>query len=358
MNTKNLLNLDEKKVDYLVDKSNFRQAIIDSPDHLRGAIENWKSLSFGQNFSNVILCGMGGSAWPMEFVINYITTVPSARLRKIPFIIHRNYGLPDEADKESLMIFCSYSGNTEETIAAYEMALKAGIKGVVITSGGLLEELAIKNGTIVLKVPKKNIPSGCSRCATGYMVGFLLKLLADAKIIKDDSSEIMATSAFLNKVIAEGNLEKRGYELAKKIGNKIVLIYASVNYRIAAKVWKIKINENAKMPAFWNHLPEFNHNEMVGFTRANPDQFIVVMLENKKDNEKILKVTDISKRLLSKRNMTVESVGMEGDNFFSNVFYATLLGDWVSYYLSVNHGIDPSPVAMVDEFKKELKNIG
>ncbi len=344
-----------EKIDYSIDKSNFRQTILDSPNHLKEAIKNWKPIKFKKKFSNVILCGMGGSAWPMEFVINYFTTVPSARLRKIPFIIHRNYGLPDEADKDSLMIFCSFSGNTEETIAAYKTAFKDGIKGVIITSGGLIEELANKNGTIVLKVPKKNIPFGCARCATGYMVGYLLKLLADARIIKDDSPEIMATSEFLNKVIAKKKLEKRGYELAKKIGNRIVLIYASVNYRIAAKVWKIKINENAKMPAFWNHLPEFNHNEMVGFSRTNSDQFFVIMLENKKDDKEILKVTDISKRLLVKRNIFLESVQMEGNNFFSNVFYATLLGDWVSYYLALQNGIDPTPVEMVDEFKKELK---
>ncbi len=344
-----------EKIDYSIDKSNFRQTILDSPNHLKEAIKNWKPIKFKKKFSNVILCGMGGSAWPMEFVINYFTTVSSARLRKVPFIIHRNYGLPSEADKDSLMIFCSFSGNTEETIAAYETAFKAGIEGVVITSGGLIEELAIKNGTIVLKVPKKNIPFGCARCATGYMVGYVLKLLVDAKIIKDDSREILETSEFLSKVIAKGDLEKRGYELAKKIGNRIVLIYASVNYRIAAKVWKIKINENAKMPAFWNHLPELNHNEMVGFTRTDPDQFFVIMLENKRDNKEILKVTEISKNLLIKRKILIESVEMEGDNFFSNVFYATLLGDWVSYYLSVIHGIDPSPVFIVDEFKKELK---
>ncbi len=345
-----------EKIDYSADKSNLHQTIIDSPNQLSSAINNWKPMKFKKKFSNVILCGMGGSAWPMEFVINYCTTEPSARLMKIPFIIHRNYGLPDEADKNSLMIFCSFSGNTEETIAAYEMAYKKGIKGVVITSGGLIEELAIKNGTILLKVPKNNIPRGCSRCTSGYLVGFLLKLLANAKIIKDDSSEILATSAFLNKIIKEGKMEERGYEMAKRIGNRIVLIYASVNYRIAAKVWKIKINENAKMPAFWNHLPEFNHNEMVGFTRTNLDQFFVVTLEDKKDSAKILQVMDISKKLLTKRNIKVESVEMAGDNFFSKVFYATLLSDWVSYYLSIVNGIDPSPVAIVDEFKEELKN--
>ncbi|MFH1048239.1 MAG: bifunctional phosphoglucose/phosphomannose isomerase [Patescibacteria group bacterium] len=352
MIVKNSNKNDMRKIDYSIDKSNLRRIIINSPNQLSWAISNWKLMIFKRKFSNVILCGMGGSAWPMEFVINYLTTNSSMRLSKIPIIIHRNYGLPDEAGKDSLMIFSSYSGNTEETIEAYRAAIKAGIKGVIITSGGKLESLAIQNRTPVLKIPEKNIPP---RYSTGYMVVFLLKLLADAKIIKNASREISRTSEYLKNILANGKMEHQGHELAKKIGNKIVLIYSSVNYRIAAKVWKIKINENSKMPAFWNYMPEFNHNEMVGFTHANPKHFFVLILKDTEDNKDILKVLDISKMLLSRRGFFPEVINMTGDNFFSKVFSATLLCDWVSYYLALRNGIDPSPVPIVDEFKKDLK---
>lgn len=341
-----------KKIDYSVDKSNLRQIIINSPNQLSWAINNWKPMVFKKKFSNVILCGMGGSAWPIEFVINYLTTNPSMRLRKIPIIIHRNYGLPDEADKNSLMIFSSYSGNTEETIEAYKAAFKKGINGVVITSGGELGKIALENKTPVLEIPEKNIPP---RYSTGYMVGFLSKLLADANIIKDTSSEIIKTREYLQKMLAGEKLEKQGQAIAEKIGNKIPLIYSSVNYRIAAKVWKIKINENAKMPAFWNHLPEFNHNEMVGFTLGDPKRFFVIILENSEDDKEILKVISITKKLLADRGLEIETIEMKGDNFFSKVFSTTLLCDWVSYYLALNEGVDPAPVPIVDEFKEELK---
>lgn len=341
-----------KKIDYSVDKSSLRQIIINSPNQLSWAISNWKPMVFKKKFSNVILCGMGGSAWPIEFVINYLTTNPSMRLRKIPIIIHRNYGLPDEADSNSLMIFSSYSGNTEETIEAYKAAFKKGINGVVITSGGELGKIALENKTPVLEIPEKNIPP---RYSTGYMVGFLLKLLADAKIIKNASREIFRTSEYLKNILANGKIEHRGHELAKKIGKRISLIYSSVNYRIAAKVWKIKINENAKMPAFWNHFPEFNHNEMVGFTLGEPKLFFVIILENGEDDEEIIKVIGITKKLLASRGFEIETIEMKGDNFFSKVFSTTLLCDWVSYYLALNEGVDPSPVQIADEFKKELK---
>lgn len=341
-----------QKTDFSVDKSNLRQIILNSPDQLSWAINNWKPIKFDKEFSNVILCGMGGSAWPIEFVVNYLTTNPKMRLSSAPFIIHRNYGLPDELNKNSLMIFSSYSGNTEETIEAYKAAMEAGAEAVVMTSGGELEKLAIKKGTKIIKIPEKNIPP---RFSTGYMVGFLSKLLEDAKIIKDASSDILKTSDYLKKILSEEKLEEQGFELAKKINGRIPLIYASVNYRIAAKVWKIKINENAKIPAFWNHLPELNHNEMVGFTLADPKQFLIILLKNRDDHKDILKVTDITEKLLTGKGFQLINLKMKGDNFFSQIFSTTLLCDWVSYYLAMMNRVDPTPVPIVDEFKKELK---
>lgn len=354
MIVKNSNKNDMQKIDYSVDKSNLRQIILNSPNQLSWAIDNWKPIIFKKKFANVILCGMGGSAWPIEFVVNYLTTNPKMRLNNTPIIIHRNYGLPDEINKNSLMIFSSYSGNTEETIETYKAALKAGVKGVVMTSGGELEKLAIKNRTKILKIPEKNIPP---RYSTGYMVGFLSKLLEDAKIMKDASRDIIKTSEYLEKILADGKLEERGRELAKKINGKIPIIYASVNYRIAAKVWKIKINENAKIPAFWNHIPEFNHNEMVGFTLADPKQFLIIVLRNKEDNKEILKVMDITEKILVNRGFLLEDIEMKGSNFFSKIFSTTLLCDWCSYYLAILGGIDPAPVEMVNEFKEELIKI-
>lgn len=341
-----------QKTDYSIDKFGMRRIILESPKQLSWAVNNWKPIKFKKKFSNVILCGMGGSAWPIEFVANYLTTHPKMRLNNAPIIIHRNYGLPDELNKNSLMIFSSYSGNTEETIEAYKAAMKKGAEGVVMTSGGELEKLAIKKRTKILKIPEKNLPP---RYSTGYMVGFLVKLLADAKIIKDASREIIDASKYLEKALAAEKIEERGCELAEKIGRKIPLIYASVNYRIAAKVWKIKINENAKVPAFWNHLPELNHNEMVGFTLADPKRFLIIILRNKDDKKAILKVTDITEKLLAGKGFAIENIEMKGDNFFSRIFSTTLLCDWVSYYLALKNGIDPTPVLLVDEFKKELK---
>lgn len=342
----------DEKIDYSVDKSNLRQVILNSPNQIRWTIDNWKKVYLNEAFSNVILCGMGGSAWPMEFVINYLSNSPGIKLKNIPFFVHRNYRLPAAAVKDSLLIFSSHSGDTEETLTAYGEAIKSGLNGIVITSGGILEKLAIKNNTPLIKIPEPSIPP---RYVTGYIVGFLLKLLANNGIIKDVSRELIKTSEYLEKIISSGKLERQGIELAKKLKNKIPLIYSSVNYKIAAKVWKIKFNENSKVPAFWNYIPELNHNELVGFSKANVRRFFVLILKDNKDNKSILKVMDITAGLLKKRNMLFEFIEMTGDNFFDKMFSAMLLGDWISYYLAIEQRIDPCAVEIISEFKKQLK---
>jgi glucose/mannose-6-phosphate isomerase len=342
-----------QKVDYSVDESNLRQVILDSPKQFKWVIENWKPLKLNRTYSNVIICGIGGSAWPMDFIKNYLYINPNLQLKKIPIIIHRNYNLSPAANKDSLIIISSFSGNTEEPLMSYEKILKAGLNGIAISSGGKLEKMARENGTLFIKIPDNKIQP---RFATGYIVSILLKLLSDAGIIKDIEKEILRTSQFLEKMLADGKMEKEGYELAKKLNNKIPVIYSSTNYKIAGKVWKIKINENAKMPAFWSHIPEFNHNEMVGFTRAGAGKFSVLILRDKEDDNIILKVMDISANLLRKHKIPVEFVETKGEGFLNKIFYLALLCDWTSYYLAVLGGIDPTPVEMVSEFKKELEN--
>ncbi len=341
-----------KKIDYSVDKSNLRQVILNFPAQLKWAVSNWRKFRLSKIFSNVILCGMGGSALPMEFVVNYLNNNPGIKLKNIPFFVHRNYELPATTTKNSLLIFCSYSGNTEETIGAYTKAIKAGLNGAVITSGGNLEKLAIKNNTALIKIPSPSIPP---RYATGYIIGFLLSLLADNKIIKDVSKELVKTSEYLKRILSDGKMEKQGIELAKKLKNKIPLIYSSVNYKIAAKVWKIKLNENSKVPAFWNYIPELNHNELVGFSKPNTHRFFVLILRDNKDNKSILKIMDITAGLLKKQNIPFEFIEMTGNNFFDKVFSIMLLGDWISYYLALQQRVDPWAVDVINEFKKQLK---
>jgi glucose/mannose-6-phosphate isomerase len=188
--------------------------------------------------------------------------------------------------------------------------------------------------------------------ATGYFVFAIFQLLINSDLVKFDKAKLKDVSENL-KLINE-SLEEQGKELAKKMKGKTPVIYANVHFKAVANIWKIKINENAKTPAFWNYFPELNHNEMVGFT--NPQaEFFFVMLLDKEDHPQNIKRFEVMKSLMEKRGMQVEIIEMKGANVFEKVFASLCLGDWASYYLALEYGIDPTPVDMVEEFKELIK---
>jgi glucose/mannose-6-phosphate isomerase len=147
--------------------------------------------------------------------------------------------------------------------------------------------------------------------------------------------------------------ETMGQALAKKLIGTTPVIYSTVRYKSVAMIWKIKINENAKTPAFWNFFPELNHNEMVGFTLPQA-KFTVVMLRDSDDHPKNKKRFEVTAGLLQEKGVAVEIVEMPGETVFEKMFGSILIADFTSYYLALEYGQDPTPVNMVEQLKKML----
>ena len=332
-----------------LDKSNMRQVIIDSANQLKEGLDLAKDISFDGSpaggFKNVVVFGIGGSAMPVDVLNSTVQT-------KIPVYIHRDYDLPEFVDKESLLIFISYSGNTEEVISSINKALSKKITSAVgISSGGKLEDLCKENNLPFVKVPSGIQP----RSATGYLFSVLVKILSNSSIIDDVSDQIIETSTGLQKITSE--LEEEGKALAKNLLNKVPIIYSSDKYKEISRIWKIKFNENSKIPSFCNYFPELNHNEMVGFSEAkNNDKFYFIIIKDKKDHERNKKRMDLFSSLLKERGSETYFVNIKEGSEIYKVFSTLLLGDWVSYYLALKKNIDPTPVQMVEEFKELLKN--
>jgi glucose/mannose-6-phosphate isomerase len=150
------------------------------------------------------------------------------------------------------------------------------------------------------------------------------------------------------------NLENQGKNLAQKLTNKIPIIYASDKFKDIAKIWKIKFNENSKTQAFWNYFPELNHNEMVGFTNLQGN-FHIIILKDKEDHPRIQKRMAIITDLLKKKGIEVATIDVLGEDLLTKIFSTLMLGDWASYYLALEYGIDPTPVEIVEDFKKKME---
>ena len=343
------MSLDVKKLD----KSNFRQFILDSPSQFEIGMSLAQNIKIPGDFRNIVVSGMGGSALPANLLKIYCNDLVKKNSEYKPFeiYINRYYSLPQQSHyPNTLNIISSYSGNTEETISSLEEADKASLPFVGMSSGGKIEELCKRYGVPHMKLPIP-YPNFQPRMGTGYFFGAMLQILINQNLIPDVSDEIRSLAENLNDQMR--NFEKKGMELAEKIKSKTPIIYASSEYKAVAMVWKIKINENAKTPSFWNFFPETNHNEMVGFT--NPQaKFFIIMLKDPQDNERNKRRYETTKALLKEKGIESEIINMEGNNVFSKMFSSVSMADWTSYYLALEYGQDPTPVDMVESLKKIL----
>lgn len=334
-----------------IDKNNMRQVILDFPKQFRVGLEAAKRAKISKvqyPISNIIICGMGGSALPGDILkmVNDDLT-----LTKLPILIHRNYGLPTSANRNSLIVCISYSGNTEETISAFKEARKEKIVVATIASGGKLIEFSKK-----YKIPFSQIPSGIQpRAALGYQFSALFETLSSFKLVKNLDEKILQ----LEKILKPEELESRGRTLAKTLKGKIPLIYASQKNQYLARIWKIKFNENSKIPAFYNFFPELNHNEMTGIGECKNQNlrklFKIIILSDKKDHPQILKRMKILTQIFKEKDIETLFVEIRGRTIFEKIFRSILIADWASYWLAIFQGIDPTPVQLVEEFKKRMK---
>jgi len=287
--------------------------------------------------SNAVIAGMGGSSLHAE-IINELSP-------ELPLVAHRDYGLPDFADENTLVLATSYSGNTEETIDALREALRRRCKTIVVTNGGRMLEIARRENLQVVQIPQVIQP----RCATGYFFSSTLQVLHNCGLAPDITRQVSELSLLLLDVDV-----KKAQALAKKLKNKIPVIYASQKFVPVARISKIKFNENSKVPCFYNAFPELNHNEMVGFTRPLA-KFHFLFLQDESDNPRVKKRMQVMKKMMEGKKMPAALLQLKGNGFLEKTFRMLYFFDWVSYFLALEYGVDPSPVEMVERFKKALE---
>ncbi len=340
--------------EHVVDASNLRRVFLESPNQFAQGCSAARDCDVPKHFSSVMISGMGGSALPASVLRTYIHHFcdVSGACQHFPIYQNRFYTLPPEAYHDCLNVICSHSGNTEETIASFEEAVAHKLPCVGVSAGGAIERLCKEHNLPHVKLP---IPFAHfqPRVATGHFVAAIVQVLVNAGKLPTSAVDFDSTVQQLRAVIP--NLEAQGKAMAQKIVGKTPVVYASTKFKSLAMIWKIKLNEHAKTPAFWNYFPELNHNEFVGFT--NPQsQFYVIMLRDGEDHPRNVKRFAITAKFLEEKGVEVEIVDMpEGDDVLFRIFATLALGDWVAYYLALAYGQDPTPVDMVEDFKKALK---
>ncbi len=330
----------------------------DKEDALGIAQKQWQQLGYSfdvtlpefTDISNIVLAGMGGSGWPALYIKSWPGTA-------VPLEVVNDYELPNYVDKHTLFISSSYSGNTEESIAALADAEQRGAQIVVVTAGGKLQQLALDKN-----LPLFLIPGGIQpRMSSFYFIVALVQLLEAASLVPAGSlDELAATGPWLKEQISSWLPEvptsrNPAKSLAQELMGTSVVVYSGPKLFPAANKWKICTNENAKNIAWVNKYPELNHNEFIGWSSHPINKpYGIVEIRSNLELERTQKRFVVTERLLSGKRPAPHVVVPQGETLIQQLVWTSNYSEFVSLYQALLNGLNPTPVDLVEKLKAEL----
>ena len=298
------------------------------------------------DINNILICGLGGSGIGGSIITDIVNDVIS-----VPILATKGYEVPNFVNKNTLVIACSYSGNTEETIEAVEKCLKTNAEVSVITSGGKLKEIALEKNLNHIIIPGGHPP----RAMFGYGFTELFFVLKNYNLINNDfENDFENAISLLDK--EKENIKKLASSIAKKLYKKTPIIYTSEGFEGVAIRFRQQINENSKMLCWHHVIPEMNHNELLGW-RTNVKGLAVVYLRNKNDYYRNQTRVDINKSVINKYTEDILEIWSKGNSLIETSLYHINVGDWVSWYLSELNNVDAIEIDVINFLKDKLSKI-
>jgi glucose/mannose-6-phosphate isomerase len=314
----------------------------------------WRTQSAGirprDQTGGLVVCGMGGSAIGGDLAK---AALGDRATRQITIV--RGYALESWTPPESLVLCASYSGETEETLACFEAAGAAGAERVVLTTGGTLAELARAEGVPVVGVPAGMQP----RAAVIYMTIGVLECAALCGAAPGLHAEVDTATGLLERLVEEWGPAAPDDSLAKSVARQLdgtlPVIHGASATIAPARRWSTQINENADSPAFWNELPEANHNQICAWERGREVAPLAgVFLCDPDQHPRVQRHVQLAAGQLERVGAPAVTVDTRGESRLERVLSAVLLGDLVSVYMAALAGVDPTPTPALTRLKSEL----
>lgn len=349
--------LDNLELITRIDKSKMLDVVADFPNHIVQATKLAEDIEIAEkDINNIVISGMGGSAISGDILKEWLRD----RL-DIPIFVNRDYNLPKWVGKDTLSIFLSYSGNTEETLSSFREAIKRKSICVGISSGGKLEDICKEKS-----VPHVKIPSGFQpRAAIAYLLFPTIKIIQKIGLLDDVDGEIKE-AVKISQEISDNNKKeiKQSNNLAKSIAlsikDTLPHIYGWRYYVPIARRWRTQINENSKMIARFDEVPECNHNDIVGWTEQTEIAAMssCVFLRDKADEpERISERYEFMREVFENAGTKVIEINAKGKDLLAKMISLMYLGDFISCYLAILKGVDPTPVDVISKLKGRLSNL-
>ena len=315
-------------------------------NQLRHALEIGASASLKKEtkeIRSVMISGLGGSG-----IGGTIVSELMAAECVVPICSNKGYDLPEYINEHTLVICSSFSGNTEETLEAFEKAMAKGAEIACVTSGGKLLELAIENKLNYIQLPTAESP----RTMMGYSTTQLLYLLNHYELVGDSfKSDLNKAATLIDGLQTE--IQADAELISDHIEGKMPIIYACDGYEGMAVRFRQQLNENAKMLCWHNIVPEMNHNELVGW-RNKDENLAVIFFRNDTDYTRNQKRLEINKEVISKYTSSVMEYWSKGDSMIEKTFYLVNVGDHVSYIISKRNGVVAEEIEVINSLKDSL----
>ncbi|MBL4709895.1 MAG: bifunctional phosphoglucose/phosphomannose isomerase [Flavobacteriales bacterium] len=323
--------------------------IADFTSHLREAIEVGKKTNFtntDNSLMNVLICGLGGSGIGGTIISQLISEEC-----QLPITVCKDYRIPSFVNQDTLVICCSYSGNTEETLEMYDQAYDKGAEIVIITSGGKFAEIATDKGHNMIQI-KGGFPP---RAAFGISFPQLFFVFHQYGLISD--SFLLEIEGSIQLMDAEENaIQSEAKELAGKIYGTLPIIYTEAPMEGVAIRFRQQINENSKMLCWHSVIPEMNHNELVGWRTENKKLSVIVFRSKDEYYRNTARITK-TKEIAGNYTSNINDVFAKGEGKIQQSLYLIHLGDWISYELSVLKEIDSVEVDVITGLKNMLAKL-
>ena len=350
-----MADLDDQQTYSRLDPSGLRMRLRGLPAQCRNVALAVAELELPQDLRtapHVVVAGMGGSAIGGDLLVGL-----ASHLTSVPIVVWRDYDLPSFVGENTLVLACSYSGGTEETLSGFQRAISVGAKTIAITSGGALRDEADRKGVPVLGIGFRGEP----RSAIGYSFLAPLLLLSKLGLIPDQANRVEAAATQLDGLLLEVGDEvpqpaNPAKNLAQDLLGRMPVIFGGGIFTGVARRWKTQINENAKTWAAMELLPEAHHNTVVGLglPEAARSNTFAILLQPDTLRDRMALRYQITANLLEEAGIPYKVIGNLGGGPLCQILGAVLFGDYTSYYLALLQDIDPSPVKAIDGVRAKL----
>ena len=347
--------LDDPATYQRLDRQDMRTTIRDLPRQCRDAWQGAQAFALPADYGDVdrvLILGMGGSA-----IAGDLLRALAALESPVPIFGHRRYDLPLLVDGRTLLIASSYSGNTEETLSAFQAALGGDAKKLVITTGGQLLATARANGIPAFVFRYESQP----RAALGYSLMPLLAIAGKLGIIEEKSADVAQAIVVMEELLRRIGedvplAENPAKQLATRLHGRLPVIYGAGLLTDVARRWKTGLNETSEMWAFFEELPEANHNAIVGYALP-PDiaqAAFVVFLRASSLHPRVLLRYEYTRGALAEAGVECETVEATGRSPLAHILSTVILGDYVGLYLALLNEVEPAPTAVIARLKERL----